>query len=126
MTPASSALPVQLQPSALLQLCQQILEDAKAEEMIEIDLAGKSSIADYMIVASGRSQRHVGAIADKLVRELKENGHGRARLEGKDNCDWVLIDAGAVIVHIFRPEVREFYNIEKMWLADRPEITEEQ
>jgi ribosome-associated protein len=73
-----------------------------------------------MVVASGRSQRHVGAMADQLVRKLKDEGFGRVRVEGLPHADWVLIDAGDVIVHIFRPEVREFYNLEKMWSADRP------
>jgi ribosome-associated protein len=97
------------------------LEDAKAEDIVTIDLEGKSSIGDYMLVASGRSHRHVGAIADRLGKHLREQGYGRARIEGQENCDWVLIDAGGIIVHIFRPEVREFYNIEKMWLAERPD-----
>ena len=97
------------------------LEDAKAEKIVTIDLAGKSSIGDFMVVASGRSNRHVSAIADRLVKQFKEQGLGRARVEGQDNCDWVLIDAGSIIIHVFRPEVREFYNIEKMWLAERPE-----
>jgi ribosome-associated protein len=73
-----------------------------------------------MVVASGRSQRHVGAVADQLVRKLKDTGFGRVRVEGLPHADWVLIDAGDIIVHIFRPEVREFYNLEKMWSADRP------
>lgn len=80
-----------------------------------IDLAGKSDIADYMIVASGRSSRHVGGMADKVLRRLKEAGLGRARVEGATACDWVLIDAGDVIVHLFRPEVRAFYNLERVW-----------
>lgn len=105
----------------LLKLALTTLEDSKAEDITTIDLAGKTAIADHMIVASGRSHRHVGAIADKLARELKQHGLARARIEGQENCDWVLLDAGAIIVHIFRPEVREFYNIEKMWMADRPE-----
>lgn len=96
------------------------LEDAKAEEIVSIDLAGKSSIADTMIIASGRSQRHVGAIADQLQKKLKDAGYARVRVEGMPACDWVLIDAGDVVVHIFRPEVRVFYNLEKMWSADRP------
>jgi ribosome-associated protein len=96
------------------------LEDAKAEAVVTIDLKGKTSIADSMVVASGRSQRHVGAIADQLVRKLKDTGHGRARVEGLPHCDWVLIDCGDVIVHVFRPEVREFYNLEKMWSATPP------
>ncbi|GGE26942.1 ribosomal silencing factor RsfS [Agaricicola taiwanensis] len=96
------------------------LEDAKAEETIHIDLAGKSSLADAMVVTQGRSHRHVNAIADRLVQALKDSGHGRARVEGLPACDWVLIDAGDVIVHVFRPEVRAFYNLEKIWSADRP------
>ena len=109
------------QNSDVLTLALTTLEDSKAEDITTIDLAGKTAIADHMIVASGRSHRHVGAIADKLARELKQQGLARARIEGQENCDWVLLDAGAIIVHIFRPEVREFYNIEKMWMADRPE-----
>ena len=91
------------------------LEDAKAEEIVSIDITGKSSIGDAMVVASGRSHRHVGAIADRLTRDLKEAGYGSAAVEGLLHCDWVLVDTGDVIIHIFRPEVREFYNIEKMW-----------
>ncbi len=85
-------------------------------------MAGKTSIGDYMIVASGRSQRHVGAIADRLVEKLKENGVRDTRVEGMPLCDWVLIDAGDVIVHVFRPEARTFYNIEKMWASDKPKL----
>ena len=96
------------------------LDDDKAQDIVLIDLKGKSPMADTMIVASGRSHRHVGALADHLLRTLKENGMGKAKVEGLPHCDWVLIDAGDLIVHIFRPEVREFYNIEKMWLADSP------
>ncbi len=92
----------------------------KAEDLVEIDLVGKTSIADTMLIASGRSQRHVGAIAERLVTGLKESGFGTARVEGLPACDWVLIDAGDIIVHIFRPEVRGFYNLEKMWGVDRP------
>jgi len=94
------------------------LEDDKAEDIITIDLSGKSDVADAMIIASGRSQRHVGAVADQVITALRENGHGKPRVEGLPHCDWVLVDAGDVILHIFRPEVREFYNIEKMWQAD--------
>lgn len=94
------------------------LADSKAEDIVSIDITGKSSMADQVVVASGRSHRHVGAIADHLVRDIKEAGHGTARVEGVPQCDWVLIDAGDVIVHIFRPEVRDFYNIEKMWSVD--------
>lgn len=94
------------------------LEDAKAEDTVHVDITGKSSIADHMIVTSGRSHRHVGAVADQLARTLREEGFGKPRVEGLPHCDWVLVDAGDVIVHIFRPEVREFYHIEKMWSAD--------
>lgn len=97
------------------------LEDMKAEDVVEIDLAGKTSIADTMIVASGRSHRHVGAIAERVLEVLKARGLGPARVEGMPACDWVLIDAGDVIVHLFRPEVRSFYNLEKMWGAAMPE-----
>jgi ribosome-associated protein len=91
------------------------LDDDKAEDIVTIPLAGKSDIADAMIVASGRSQRHVGALADNIVRKLKDHGFGRARVEGAPACDWVLIDAEDVIVHIFRPEVRRYYNLERIW-----------
>jgi ribosome-associated protein len=96
------------------------LDEAKAEEIVTIDLKGKSSIGDFMVVASGRSDRHVGAIADQLQKKLKDAGHGRVRIEGLEACDWVLVDTGDIIVHVFRPEVREFYNLEKMWSAERP------
>ena len=96
------------------------LEDMKAENTVEIDLTGKTSIADTMIVTSGRSHRHVGAIAESVTQALKDKGFGNARVEGMPACDWVLIDAGDVLIHIFRPEVRGFYNLEKMWGADRP------
>ena len=94
------------------------LDDAKAEDLVTIDIQNKSALGDYMIVASGRSHRHVGAIADRLVSDLKKAGFGPARVEGLPHCDWVLIDAGDLIVHVFRPEVREFYNLEKMWMAE--------
>jgi ribosome-associated protein len=96
------------------------LDEAKAESVVSINLRGKSSIGDYMLIASGRSDRHVGAIADQIQRKLKDRGYGRIRVEGKEACDWVLIDAGDIIVHVFRPEVREFYNLEKIWSVDRP------
>ncbi|MEM9668116.1 MAG: ribosome silencing factor [Pseudomonadota bacterium] len=94
------------------------LEDDKAEELTVIDLEGKSSIADHMIIASGRSQRHVSAIADHLTRRLKGDGLGRIRVEGLPNADWVLIDTGDIVVHLFRPEVRSFYNLERIWGDD--------
>jgi len=96
------------------------LDDAKAENVVTIDIKEKSSIGDYMVIASGRSDWHVGAVAEQVQRRLKEEGFGRARIEGQPQCDWVLIDIGDIIVHVFRPEVREFYNLEKMWSAERP------
>ncbi|MFD1704541.1 ribosome silencing factor [Methylopila henanensis] len=105
---------------ALLHLILDVLDDNKAEDTVVIDLRGKSALADEMVIATGRSNRHVGAIADKLVEELRTQGHGKALVEGLPHCDWVLIDAGDVIVHLFRPEVRSFYNLEKMWSSGRP------
>lgn len=102
----------------LIDLILDTLEDAKAEETVSVDIAGKSSLADHMVVTSGRSHRHVAAVADQVINALRDNGHGKPRVEGLTHADWVLVDAGDVIVHIFRPEVREFYNIEKMWQAD--------
>ena len=96
------------------------LDDAKAENVAVSDIKGKSSIGDYMLVASGRSDRHVAGIAEQLQQKLRDEGYGRARIEGRPQCDWVLIDMGDIIVHVFRPEVREFYNLEKMWSAERP------
>jgi ribosome-associated protein len=87
----------------------------KAEDTVTIDLTGKSSLADYMVVTTGRSNRQVGAIADRVVEDLHKAGIRDTRVEGQPQCDWVLIDAGDVIVHVFRPEVRTFYNLEKMW-----------
>ena len=94
------------------------LDDDQAQDVVFIDLKGKSPVADGLIVASGRSQRHVGAMADHLLRGLKEAGYGKCRVEGMPSADWVLIDAGDVIVHLFRPEVRSFYNIEKIWSVE--------
>jgi len=93
------------------------LEDSKAENIVPIDIQGKSSLADHMVIASGRSHRHVAAVAEHLLSALKDAGLGNARVEGLSGADWVLIDAGDVIVHVFRPEVREFYNLEKMWMV---------
>jgi ribosome-associated protein len=96
------------------------LSDAKAEEVITINLEGKTSIGDYMVIASGRSPRHVNAVADQLMDRMKGEGVQNLRVEGIPNCDWVLVDCGDIIVHIFRPEVRQFYNLEKMWSGNRP------
>ena len=99
-------------------MVQSSLEDDKADDIVVIELADKSSIADFMVIASGRSARQVGAMAEHLREKLKAEGiHGIAA-EGLERCDWVLIDGGDVIVHLFRPEVRSFYNLEKMWGAN--------
>lgn len=103
-----------------IKLVRRSLEDSKAEDIVSIDITGKSPMADWMVVASGRSQRHVAAIAERLRNDLKQAGSPDLRVSGERQGDWVLIDAGDVIVHIFRPEAREFYNLEKMWLADNP------
>jgi ribosome-associated protein len=95
------------------------LDDMKAEDIVTIELSGKSTIGDYMVVTSGRSNRHVGAIADNVLEDLHKAGASDVRVEGMPHCDWVLIDAGDVIVHVFRPEVRAFYNLEKMWAPSR-------
>lgn len=94
------------------------LADSKAEDIVSIDIAGKSALADHMVIASGRSHRHVNAVADHLLRALKQAGFGTSKVEGLSGADWVLIDTGDVIVHIFRPEVREFYALEKMWAEE--------
>ena len=96
------------------------LDDMKAEDTTTIDLRGQSSIADYMVVTSGRSNRHVGSVADRVLEGLDEANVPDVRAEGMPHCDWVLIDAGDVIVHVFRPEVRAFYNLEKMWTGRPP------
>ena len=95
------------------------LDDMKAEDTLTIDLRGKSAISDFMVVTSGRSNRHVGAVADRVLEDLHKAGNRHVRVEGMPLCDWVLIDAGDVIVHVFRPEARAFYNLEKMWMPAR-------
>jgi len=119
-SPQTELVSDEISSENLVKSISEWLDDAKAEDVLIIELAGKTSVADYMVVASGRSDRHVGAIAEQLQRNLKDLGHGRVHMEGKENCDWVLLDTGDIIVHIFRPEVRDFYNLEKMWQADRP------
>ena len=96
------------------------LDDAKAEEIVTIDLAGKSTLGDFMVIASGRTDRHVGGIAEQLRQKLKAAGVDTVRVEGTETCDWVIADAGDIIIHVFRPEVRDFYKLEKMWSAERP------
>ncbi|HYW60115.1 MAG TPA: ribosome silencing factor [Xanthobacteraceae bacterium] len=106
---------MQIDTEETLRLVLARLDDMKAEDTITIDLRGKSAIADYMVVASGRSNRHVGSVADRVLEDLHTAGIRQVRVEGMPLCDWVLIDAGDIIVHVFRPEARAFYNIEKMW-----------
>jgi ribosome-associated protein len=113
----------QNRPARLEALILARLDDDQAQDVVFIDLKNKSSVADSMVVASGRSHRHVGAIADHLLRALKDEGYGKARVEGLPHCDWVLIDTGDIIIHLFRPEVRQFYNIEKIWSVDAPHRT---
>ncbi|MEC7538747.1 MAG: ribosome silencing factor [Pseudomonadota bacterium] len=108
-------------PQQLLELIEQSLDDDKAIDIVSVDLTGKSSIADAMVVASGASVRQVGAMADHLREKLKAAGIKGISIEGLENCDWVLIDSGDVIVHLFRPEVRDFYNLEKLWSEALPE-----
>lgn len=113
--PGPMAVPTEPDSEALLDRIVKSLTDDKAEDIVQIDLRGKTSIGDYMVVASGRSTRQVSAMSEKLVERLKADFGRIARVEGKDAGDWVLIDTGDVIVHVFRPEVREFYQLEKMW-----------
>ena len=107
----------------LLKLVLEQLDDDQAQEVVTIDLEGKSSIADHMVIASGRSTRQVAAMAQKLAEKVKQEGFGPVKLEGLPAADWVLIDAGDAVVHIFRPEVRSFYNLERMWaFGDAPPV----
>nr|WP_155042978.1 ribosome silencing factor [Paracoccus shanxieyensis] len=114
--PAATAADPGLTSDQLLERILASLDDDKAEEVVTIDLRGRSAMADHMVIASGRSSRQVAAIAEKLVQRLKEQTGRSARIEGKETGDWVLIDTDDVIVHVFRPEVREFYQLEKMWM----------
>ncbi|MCI5085160.1 MAG: ribosome silencing factor [Pseudomonadota bacterium] len=111
-----TSTPIEATSDLLLAEIIESLNDDKAEEIVQIDLRGKSAMADHMVVCSGRSSRQVGAISEKLADRLKQKFGRHCKVEGKGQGDWVLIDAGDVIVHVFRPEVREFYQIEKMWL----------
>jgi ribosome-associated protein len=114
---STNAAALKAQPDAdkTLSLILSRLDDMKAEETVTIDLRGKSAYSDYMIVTTGRANRHVGAIAENVTKSLKETGFKNIHVEGLPNCDWVLIDSGDVIVHVFRPEVREFYNLERLY-----------
>ena len=119
-TAAAEALSHDSLAADLLATVYSSLADAKAEDIVAVDLVGRSPIADHMVIASGRSSRHVSAVADKLLQTLKTRAAGPIRIEGLAQADWVLIDAGDVIVHIFRPEVRSFYNLEKLWSSEAP------
>jgi ribosome-associated protein len=105
---------------ALLERIRNSLEDDKAEDIVTIDMGGRSSLADAIIVATGRSSRHVASIAEHLARRLKEAGYGTRPVNGAQQGDWVLVDAGDVIVHVFRAEVRDYYDLEGMWSVDEP------
>jgi ribosome-associated protein len=117
--PGAAPPPAGLTPLHSLVLSS--LDDDQAQEVVSIPLEGKSSIADHMVIASGRSTRQVAAMAQKLAERVKKAGYAPARIEGLPAADWVLIDAGDVVVHLFRPEVRSFYNLERMWaFGDAP------
>ncbi|HYA79841.1 MAG TPA: ribosome silencing factor [Methylocystis sp.] len=117
---ATAAPPAIEPPSPLLGDILSSLDEAKAQDVVSIDIRGKTAIADAMVIATGRSNVHVGAIADRVIKACKAFGVGAPKVEGLPQCDWVLVDVGDVIVHIFRPETRQFYNLEKMWGGDRP------
>lgn len=106
------------------QIVLQTLEDNKAEDIVCVDLRGKSDIADFMVIASGRSQRHVGALAGHIEQDLAKHGFHEVSIQGKEQCDWVLVDSFHIIIHLFRPEVRSFYNLEKMWDVPAPQKKE--
>ena len=114
---AMTGAPLEATSEDLLALILSSLDDDKAEDVVQIDLRGKTAMGDYMVICSGRSTRQVSAIAEKLVQKVKDTYGRTARVEGRDVGDWVLIDTGDVIVHVFRPEVRDFYQLEKMWLG---------
>ena len=118
--PPAEIVPARASSETLLKEVIHWLDEAKAEDIVTIDLKGKSSLGDFMVIATGRSDRHVGAIAEQLRKHLKDKGIGGVRVEGLDTCDWILVYAVDILVHIFRGEVRDFYNLEKMWSATRP------
>ena len=113
--PAKAEATPRVAPASLHELVLQSLDDDQAMDVISIPLEGKSSIADFMIIASGRSTRQVAAMAQKLAERIKHAGFGHSRIEGLPAADWVLVDAGDIVIHVFRPEVRSFYNLERMW-----------
>jgi len=109
------------EPGSLHALVLQSLDDDQAQEIVSIPLEGKSTIADHMVIASGRSTRQVASMAQKLAERIKHGGFGHSRIEGLPAADWVLVDAGDIVIHLFRPEVRSFYNLERMWgFGDSP------
>lgn len=113
---AAAAAPLpESEVGSLHELVLKSLDDDQAQEIVSIPLEGKSSIADHMVIASGRSTRQVAAMAQKLAERIKHGGFGHVRIEGLPAADWVLVDAGDVVIHLFRPEVRTFYNLERMW-----------
>ena len=120
---AKSLVRSDMSADALHALVMTQLDDDQAQEIVSIPLAGKSSIADHMVIASGRSTRQVASMAQKLAEKIKQAGFGNARVEGLPAADWVLIDAGDVVVHLFRPEVRSFYNLERMWSFEGSETS---
>ena len=115
ITPVAGTSPAMPEAEALHALVLEQLDEDQAQDVVSVPLEGKSSIADHMVIASGRSTRQVAAIAQKLAEKIKQAGFGPVRLEGLPAADWVLVDAGDVVVHLFRPEVRSFYNLERMW-----------
>ncbi|MES2491819.1 MAG: ribosome silencing factor [Pseudomonadota bacterium] len=118
--PDAAPLPAAV-PGSLHALILQSLDDDQAQEIVSIPLEGKTAIADFMVIASGRSTRQVAALAQKLAERIKHGGFGHVRIEGLPAADWVLVDAGDVVIHLFRPEVRSFYNLERMWaFGDAP------
>lgn len=121
---ANSLASRDMSTDALHQLVLSQLDDDQAQDLVSIPLEGKSSIADHMVIASGRSTRQVAAMAQKLAEKIKQAGFGHARVEGLPAADWVLIDAGDVVIHLFRPEVRTFYNLERMWSFEGGEPTQ--
>ncbi|MEO6298837.1 MAG: ribosome silencing factor [Paracoccaceae bacterium] len=111
----AAALSPDYSPEQVLASVLASVDDDKAEDVVQIDLRGRSDVADYMVICSGRSSRQVASISEKLADRLKDQFHISAKMEGRDVGDWVLIDGGDVIIHVFRPEVRDFYQLEKMW-----------
>lgn len=121
---SDSTTGIATEPGSLHALVIDQLDEEQGQDVVSIPLAGKSSMADHMVIASGRSTRQVASIAQKLAERIKQAGFGPVRLEGLPAADWVVIDAGDVVVHLFRPEVRSFYNLERMWaFGDAPPVS---